>query len=102
MLIAASKLPGLNASPCPASARSISPSTSFSRATANIDALMSSPIHVWSAEERIAPERPLPEPISRIREGEWRFSRERARWVISDRIFWMREFEVYWLLRGSL
>lgn len=37
-----------------------------------------------SAEERMAPERPLPEPISRIKEGEWRFSKERARCVISD------------------
>jgi hypothetical protein len=43
----------------------------------------------------MTPERPLPEPMSRIREGEWRFRRERARWVISDWIFWIREFEVY-------
>jgi hypothetical protein len=50
-------------------------------------------------EERISPERPEPHPMSRIREGEGRASRERARWVMLDWMLRMREEVVY--LRAS-
>lgn len=43
MLIAPSKVPGLNGNPCPRSCRHRSPSTSLSLATSNMDSLMSKP-----------------------------------------------------------
>ena len=49
--------------------------------------------------ERISPERPEPQPMSRIREGVGRESRESARWVMVDWMDWMREEVVY--LRDS-
>lgn len=66
---------------------------------------MSMPIHMWGppweggTEERISPERPEPQPMSRIREGVVRASREMARWVMDDWMERMREEVVY--LRDS-
>ena len=42
-------------------------------------------------EERISPERPEPQPMSRMRLGVDRERRERARWVMDAWIDWMRE-----------
>ncbi len=66
---------------------------------------MSMPTQVWGppsegvTEERISPERPEPQPTSRIKEGEVRERRERARWVMEDWMVRMREEVVY--LRDS-
>jgi hypothetical protein len=73
-----------------------------------MDALMSRPIQmcgppgvpsegVW---ERISPDRPEPQPMSRIMEGEVSDRRERARWVMVDWMERMREEVVY--LRDSV
>ncbi len=70
---------------------------------------MSSPTQVWGPEglaaaragsreggvERISPERPEPQPMSRSRDGEVRERRERARRVISRWIRVIREEVVY-------
>ena len=50
-------------------------------------------------EESISPERPEPQPMSRIRDGGSRARSSRARWVISDWMVLMREEVVY--LRDS-
>ena len=50
-------------------------------------------------EERMEPESPEPQPMSRIRDEEESWRRERARCVISAWTFWMREEVVY--LRDS-
>jgi len=60
---------------------------------------MCDPPEGGAVEERISPERPEPHPMSRIREGEGRASRERARWVMLDWMLRMREEVVY--LRAS-
>lgn len=66
---------------------------------------MSIPIQVCGppsssgTEERISPERPEPQPMSRIRDGEVRSRRERARLVMEDWMVWIREEVVY--LRDS-
>ena len=49
--------------------------------------------------ESISPERPEPQPMSRTRDGDVRERRERARCVMLDWMFWMREEVVY--LRDS-
>ena len=46
-------------------------------------------------EERISPERPEPQPTSRIKEGKGRRRRERARWVICAWIRRIRDEVVY-------
>ena len=62
---------------------------------------MSIPTHTcgpfWEGgtEERISPERPEPQPMSRMSEGEERERRERARWVMFDWMVWIRELVVY-------
>jgi hypothetical protein len=67
---------------------------------------MSMPIQMWGppeeggTEERISPERPEPQPMSRIREGVCRSRRERARSVISTWTFWMRERVAYRVSSG--
>lgn len=52
-----------------------------------------------STLERISPERPEPQPMSRIKEGAGSERSERARCVIVDWMFWIREEVVY--LRDS-
>ena len=49
--------------------------------------------------ERISPERPLPQPMSRMREGPGRSRSSRARWVMEAWMFWIRDEVVY--LRAS-
>jgi hypothetical protein len=74
-----------------------------SRAMASIEAEMSRPIQVCGPAglcvgegvERIEPERPEPQPMSRIKEGCVRERRERARWVMEVWIERMREEVVY-------
>ena len=65
----------------------------------SIPAQMCGPPAEGGTEERISPERPEPQPMSRMKEGEVRPRRERARLVISTWTFWMREEVVY--LRDS-
>jgi len=50
-------------------------------------------------EERIEPESPEPQPMSRMCDGVWRERRERARCVMVAWMDWMREEVVY--LRDS-
>lgn len=67
---------------------------------------MSMPIQIWGpccevgTEERISPERPEPQPTSRIREGWGRERSSSARWVIDAWMFCIREEVVY--LRASV
>lgn len=48
-------------------------------------------------EERMQPERPEPQPMSRMWDGVERCSSERARWVISLWMCWMRLEVVYFV-----
>ena len=60
------------------------------------------PTHVCecgSASVRISPERPEPQPMSRMKEGEERSRSSRARFVMCDWMDWIREDVVY--LRAS-
>ena len=74
----------------------------------SIEAEMSMPIQMWGPpreggiEERISPERPEPQPMSRIREGDFWPRSSRARSVISTWTFFMREEVVYFRDSGSL
>lgn len=56
---------------------------------------MSSPIHECSWAVKISPERPDPQPMSRMKDG-WSSARSsKARWVMEAWMFWMREEVVY-------
>ena len=65
----------------------------------SIPTQMCGPPSDGGTEERISPERPEPQPMSRMSEGEERLRRESARFAISTWTFWMREEVVY--LRDS-
>lgn len=60
---------------------------------------MCDPPEGGGVEDRISPERPEPHPMSRIREGEGRARRLRARCVMEDWMARIREEVVY--LRAS-
>lgn len=65
---------------------------------------MSMPTQVWGGVdwERISPERPEPQPMSRMRDGEERSRSSRARCVIWAWTFWIRDEVVYFRASVSL
>lgn len=68
---------------------------SRSIAMASMDAEMSIPTQMWLELVRCSPERPEPQPMSRMKDGAGRARSCSARWVIEDWIDWMREEVVY-------
>lgn len=108
MLMAASNEPGRKGTPCPISARRRSPSTSRRSATSSMLGEMSIPIQVCGppssggTSESISPERPEPQPTSRIREGDLRSRSSSARCVMSDWMLRIREEVVYFRDSSSL
>ena len=106
MDIAASKVPARKGMPWPMSDRKRSPSTSLSSACDSMEDDMSRPIHSCGppAEDSIVdsiwPERPEPQPMSRIRDGEERAKSSRARYVMLAWMDRIRDEVVY--LRDSV